>query len=101
MSRIIVCFVTVALALPNAGAADWPQWLGPNRDAVWTETGIVRTFPKDGPKVMWRTPIAGGYSGPAVANGKVYVTDRVLGQDAKNPDDPFDTKMKVGSVERV
>jgi outer membrane protein assembly factor BamB len=59
----------------DAKADDWPQWLGPRRDGVWRETGILEKFPPGGPKVLWRTPIAGGYAGPAVAGGKVYVTD--------------------------
>ena len=57
-------------------ATDWPQWLGPERDAVWRETGILRQFPTNGPSVRWRTPIGTGYAGPAVARGHVYVTDR-------------------------
>jgi len=61
----------------RAFADDWPQWLGPHRDSVWREKGIVQEFPEKGPKVLWRTPIALGYSGPAVADGKVYVADYV------------------------
>lgn len=64
---------------------DWPQWLGPTRDGVWHETGILDKFPAGGPKVHWRTPIDGGYSGPAVADGRVYVTDYV-GVGDKDPD---------------
>ncbi|WP_439622265.1 outer membrane protein assembly factor BamB family protein [Gemmata sp.] len=82
-------------------AADWPQWMGPNRDAVWTETGILKAFPKDGPKVLWRAPVSAGYAGPAVAGGKVFVADRVLGVRAMNPADPFDTKTRVPGVERL
>ena len=44
-------------------ADDWPQWLGPNRDGVWKEEGLLETFPKDGPKVLWKKPINPGYSG--------------------------------------
>jgi outer membrane protein assembly factor BamB len=58
-------------------ADDWPQWLGPKRDGVWRETGLVEKFPKDGPKVLWKEPIGGGYAGPAVAGGKLFVTDFV------------------------
>ena len=58
-------------------ADDWPQWLGPTRDATWKETGILTELPKDGPKVLWRKPIGPGYTGPAVAGGKVYVMDRI------------------------
>ena len=62
-------------------ADDWPQWGGPRRDIVWRETGIVRELPTEEllPRV-WSTPIAEGYSGPAVAAGRVYITDRDLGE---------------------
>src|SRR5262245_32614179 len=68
----------------SALADDWPRWMGPNRDNVWRETGIVEKFPVGGPKVLWRARVAGGYSGPAVANGKVYVGDFVSPLDPKN-----------------
>lgn len=72
------------LAAPLAARADdWPQWMGPKRDNVWREDGILDKFPKGGPKVVWRTPIAGGYAGPAVSGGKVYVTDYVTAENVK------------------
>ncbi len=68
-------------------ADDWPQWLGPNRDSVWRETGIVERFPEQGLPVKWRTPIELGYSGPAVAEGRVIVMDYVRreGEVRNNP----------------
>jgi outer membrane protein assembly factor BamB len=54
---------------------DWPQWLGPSRDAVWREDGILERFPDSGLSVKWRTPIKSGFSGPSVAGGRVFVTD--------------------------
>ncbi|VTR95930.1 Pyrrolo-quinoline quinone repeat-containing protein OS=Planctomyces brasiliensis (strain ATCC 49424 / DSM 5305 / JCM 21570 / NBRC 103401 / IFAM 1448) GN=Plabr_0119 PE=4 SV=1: PQQ_3: PQQ_2 [Gemmata massiliana] len=100
--RTMLLLAVLALAAPStARADDWPQWMGPKRDNVWRETGILEKFPKDGPKVLWRAPVAGGYAGPAVVGGKVYVTDRVLAKGAENPADPFDTKAKVNSTERV
>jgi hypothetical protein len=57
--------VLVATAFP-LHADDWPQWLGPQRDGVWRETGIVEALPTNGFTYRWRTPIGGGYSGPAV-----------------------------------
>jgi outer membrane protein assembly factor BamB len=81
-------------------ADDWPQWLGPKRDGVWRETGILDKFPKDGPKVRWRKPIGAGYSGPAVAKGRVYLTDRILAKDVTNPDNPFKSPPVAGK-ERV
>jgi len=70
--------IVIVSMLAPAAADDWPQWLGPRRDSVWRETGIVDTFPEQGLDVKWRKPIELGYSGPAVADGRVYVTDYVL-----------------------
>jgi hypothetical protein len=57
---------------------DWPQWRGPSRDGVWREEGLVDKFADKELKVRWRQPIGSGYSGPTVAGGRVYVTDRVV-----------------------
>jgi len=70
----------VFLVLFSAGishADDWPQWRGPNRDGVWRETGTIEKFDSPEIKLKWRVPIASGYSGPTVADGRVYVTDRL------------------------
>ena len=61
-------------------ANDWPEWRGAGRRGVLTETGLLETFPAGGLPVVWRTPIHGGYSGPAVAGGRVFITD------ARRPD---------------
>jgi outer membrane protein assembly factor BamB len=81
-------------------ADDWPQWLGPARDAVWRESGIVEKFPANGPPVRWRTAIGAGYAGPVVAGGRVYVADRQLAPGVRNPADPFDRGQTRG-LERV
>jgi hypothetical protein len=71
------------LLLPAfALAGDWPQWLGPKRDGVWRETGLVKTLPREGPKVLWRAPLGQGYSGPAVVGDRVYVMDRFRARGA-------------------
>jgi outer membrane protein assembly factor BamB len=88
MTGRMVFLVLVLAALPAAGA-DWPQWMGPNRDDVWPETGIVEAFPAAGPKFLWRKPIHGGFSGPAVVGNKVYVTDY---QKSAGDDKPAPTK---------
>lgn len=80
---------TALLLLPTwtVRGEDWPQWYGPNRDGVIRETNLVREIPKDGLKVLWRQPIAGGYSGPSVASGKVIVSDyeRSTGDASNDP----------------
>lgn len=64
----------------KAFADDWPQWLGPKRDGVWRETGIIEQLPKEGPKVLWRVPVHAGYCGPAVSSGRIFLMDRVAGK---------------------
>ncbi|MBM4067392.1 MAG: pyrrolo-quinoline quinone [Planctomycetes bacterium] len=88
------------LPMSAAIADDWPQWLGPKRDGVWRETGIAARFPAEGPKIRWRAKISEGYSGPAVAQGKVIVTDRVLRAGARNPKNAF-SRSRVAGKERV
>src|SRR5258705_13920736 len=70
-----IIFAAAAIAV---SAEDWPQWLGPRRDGVWRETGILKEFPTNGLKFRWRATIAAGYSGPSVAEGRVFLTDRQL-----------------------
>jgi outer membrane protein assembly factor BamB len=83
----------------NVRGEDWPQWMGPNRDGIWHESGTIDKFPEGGAKVLWRKPISGGYSGPAVANGKVYVFDYVIkeGKLANSPVGPT----KLNGEERI
>jgi outer membrane protein assembly factor BamB len=59
-------------------AGDWPQFRGPNRDGVWNETGILKSFPAEGLKIRWRAPVGPGWSSPVVVRGRVYLTDMRL-----------------------
>jgi len=71
----ILC--AVMLATSFATADDWPQWRGPTRDGVWHETGIVEKF--DAPQLehVWSVEVSNGYSSPTVADGRVYLMDRM------------------------
>jgi len=79
----LLCVVTLVVCVAPVVADDWPQWLGPKRDSVWRETGIIDKFPEGGPKVLWRAKVSGGFTGPAVAAGKVYVADYLTDGDVK------------------
>jgi outer membrane protein assembly factor BamB len=74
--KTTVLVVIISVLTCVAGADDWPQWRGAGRDGVWSETGLLKTFPDKQVKVLWRAKIGPGYSGPTVADGRVYVTDR-------------------------
>lgn len=82
--REVLSWTCVGLALSVvmlAGAAavgeDWPQWRGSQRDGVVREKGLLEELP-DGPLPRaWTQPVGSGYSGPTVADGRVYLTDQV------------------------
>lgn len=65
----------VFVCMPAVHADDWPEFRGEGRLGVWHETGILQDFPTEGLKARWRMPIKAGYAGPAVADGRVFVTD--------------------------
>src|SRR5262249_48253648 len=66
--------IGVCLCSAAARAADWPQFRGPNRDAVSPEKGLLAEWPKAGPPLAWTYKDAGiGYSGPAVGGGRLYL----------------------------
>jgi outer membrane protein assembly factor BamB len=75
--KLILLSSGVSLFL-SASSQEWPDWRGRNRDGVWSETGIVRKFEGNKIPLKWSIPCGQGYSGPTVAGGKVYLTDRVL-----------------------
>src|SRR6266566_5733778 len=83
-----VIFCWGALGATCLLAADWPQWRGPHRDGVSQETGLLKEWPKDGPKVVWQVnDIGSGFSTPAVVGDRIYL----LGN--KGTDDEFVTAL--------
>ena len=77
-SRLVKFLLSVLLCgllSASAVADEWGQWMGPNRDGVYSESGVIDAIPESGLKIKWRMPIHGGYAGPAVADGKVFVFD--------------------------
>ncbi len=63
--------VIFSLAAP---AADWPQWLGPRRNGASQEIGLLKEWPKEGPKLLWQLhDIGDGYGTPSVAGGRLYL----------------------------
>jgi outer membrane protein assembly factor BamB len=74
-ARLIPALIAPLIAT-CAFSADWPQYYGPRRDSTSAEKGILRTWPAEGPKVLWTAPLGIGFGGPAVSAGKVYLLDR-------------------------
>ena len=81
--RVSVRSAIVGLAMIAASltAADWPQFLGPDRNGISPEKGLARTWPEGGPKVLWTFDLGPGFGGPAIVGGKVYFLDRIVDKD--------------------
>jgi outer membrane protein assembly factor BamB len=76
-SRTLLSVTLVVLTLSAAttaqSPANWPQWRGPNRDGISKETGLLKQWPAEGPRLVWKATGAGrGYSSLALANGKLF-----------------------------
>ena len=74
MAKLLLALLGVA-ASAMALAEDWPQWRGSDRDGIWHEEGILKSFPPGGLQVRWRVPVGTGYSSPCIVAGRAYLTD--------------------------
>jgi outer membrane protein assembly factor BamB len=70
---VAVLFVS---CVGGALGADWPAIYGPAKNSTSDQKGLLRTWPAEGPKVLWTAPVGAGFGGPAVSDGKVYLLDR-------------------------
>jgi outer membrane protein assembly factor BamB len=72
--RTIQCLLLIGFALcASAYAVDWPQWRGPDRDGKSPETGLLKEWPQEGPKLVWTARGLGdGYASVAVVGDRIY-----------------------------
>jgi len=70
----LVALAWAALTVQGAApSGDWPQWRGPQRDDLSTETGLLQEWPTGGPPLVWHvTELGGGYSGVSLAGGRIF-----------------------------
>lgn len=71
-THAMLALLGAGLAFCTATAGDWPQLRGPARDGISAETGLLRSWPEGGPRVIWRKPLGEGYSGLSVVGGRIY-----------------------------
>jgi outer membrane protein assembly factor BamB len=75
-----LCIPLLAADIP--GPTDWPQWRGLDRTGISKETGLLKTWPKDGPQKVWTAKgLGGGYGSPIVVAGKVYGLGKIDGKE--------------------
>lgn len=77
----ILCALTFVVPIDLSNAADWPQFLGPSRDGVYTGDDLADEWPSSGPVQLWERPIGEGYSNPIVVNGRLILFHREGNQD--------------------
>jgi outer membrane protein assembly factor BamB len=93
-----IAVALAALCIHQARGADWPEWRGSGRRGVWQEDGILERFPESGLKIRWRTPVRAGFSGPAVAGGRVFITDFIPDKANKGTERVLCLDEKTGRV---
>jgi len=88
----------LAFACLMAPGADWPEFRGAGRTGVWSETGIIERFAEKELRPVWRTPVRGGFAGPSVANGRVFVTDFLAGKAPRGTERALAIDERTGKV---
>jgi outer membrane protein assembly factor BamB len=76
MKTKVMLIAAIVTITSGSTLADWPQYLGPDRNSISAEKGILRSWPESGPKVLWTVAVGKGYGGPVIKDGKVYLLDR-------------------------
>ena len=76
MKGRVTLTAVVFMVVACNGLADWPQYLGPNRNSTSDQKGLLRSWPENGPEVLWTAKVGIGYGGPVIKDGKVYLLDR-------------------------
>jgi len=77
MKRIVFALnvLTLLASLAVAADSDWPGWRGPNRDGKSPDTNLLKQWPEEGPKLLWKVDNVGpGYASVAVSGGTVYTS---------------------------
>ena len=106
MKRALLVLPALLAFASIAEAADWPQWRGPRRDSISSETSLLQQWPEAGPPLLWQVKDLGeGYSTPAVVNGRIYVMankglddEFVVALDGKDGSNVWTTRVgKVGN----
>ena len=91
MTRLLLSAAAALVGAITLHASDWPQWRGPDRSGVSKETGLLKTWPKDGPPKVWTVAgCGGGFSSVVVADGVIYGTGSARGKNiawARNESD--------------
>ena len=76
MRTNVMLIAAIVMIVSGSVLADWPQYLGPNRNSTSDQKGLLRSWPENGPEVLWTVSVGKGFGGPVIKDGKVYLLDR-------------------------
>lgn len=76
MKKLLFTCFTLFIFITTAFSQDWPQFLGPNRNNISPQKGLLREWPASGPEILWTVNTGIGFGGPVIKDGKVYLLDR-------------------------
>ncbi|MFC1794936.1 PQQ-binding-like beta-propeller repeat protein, partial [Planctomycetota bacterium] len=76
MKTKIMLIAAIVMIVSGSVLADWPQYLGPNRNSTSDQKGLLRSWPENGPEVLWTVTVGKGFGGSVIKDGKVYLLDR-------------------------
>lgn len=80
-SSSVAASLVLMLAFGVTWAGDWPGFQGPSGNGIANETGLMKTWPASGPKILWTVPVGPGFGGVASRDGDVYLLDRATRQE--------------------
>src|SRR5213595_3986258 len=75
-AKLVAALYAGLLVYHPSRASDWPQFLGPTRNAVYPGNDLAERWPQEGPPVVWHRPVGHGWSGPVVSERKVALCYR-------------------------
>src|SRR4051812_43354306 len=78
---IVWAMLSIGALGTAAGADDWPQWRGPARNGISSESGWLSQWPPAGPRGVWSVKVGEGYASVAVVGGRVYTSGNANNQD--------------------
>ncbi len=102
MKKTIALTLLATLLTATAAPGDWPTWRGPKRDGISTETGLLKTWPKEGPPLAWKaTGLGEGFASVTIAAGRIFTSghaDVVDGGQTNRKEFVFARSVRDGSV---
>lgn len=79
---LFIGILILSMLVMNVLSAEWPQWRGINRDGISKETGLLKSWPQEGPKLIWTaTGFGSGFSSPSIYKGNIYITGTENGKE--------------------